>query len=142
MKVTTEVGRSSLAVRCTFSFMPGVNLPVSGVGPCPSCRHRVTRAVDGGPGMPLTDWSTVGGDLRIPHFVGMHALQALPLFAILLTLLAVGGPAHGVRTSGLRYPLDGETLHPGSTRGVSNVLDDPVALVTVAQGTVLAVFPG
>ena len=38
--------------------------------------------------MPITDWSTVGGDLRIPHFVGMHALQALPLLAMLLTLLA------------------------------------------------------
>ena len=59
----------------------------------------------------------------------------------LVTLLALGGPAEGVTTSGLEYPLLHETLDPGSSRGVSNVFSAAEAHVSISSGVLLAIRP-
>ena len=60
----------------------------------------------------------------------------------LVTLLALHGPAEGVQTEGLLYPLDRETLTEGSTRGVSNEMAEPRARVRLSAGCLLVVQPG
>ena len=57
----------------------------------------------------------------------------------LVTLLPVRGDAEGVRTTGLRYPLDGDTLAFGRSRGLSNVVTASPATVSLASGVLLVI---
>lgn len=59
----------------------------------------------------------------------------------IVSLIPIGGSCFGVTTSGLHYPLADETLHPNQGRGVSNLLDAPVAVVDVRTGALLAYQP-
>lgn len=59
-----------------------------------------------------------------------------------VSLLAPLGPARGVTTSGLRWALTDGDLAPGSTRGISNALEQATATVELRQGVLLAVQPG
>jgi hypothetical protein len=55
----------------------------AGEGMTTAGAHTV-GGVDGGPGVPLTGWSREHGDLRVPHFIGLHAVQMLALIAVSL----------------------------------------------------------
>jgi thiamine pyrophosphokinase len=80
------------------------------------------------------------GDSRLHVVRGERVLEGEP--GELVTLLAVNGPAEGVRTEGLAYPLAGDGLEPGSSRGVSNLFAEKRARVTVERGVLLAIRPG
>lgn len=78
------VGVSLLGMAVAFLMTIGDLGVIEAPGDGIEGAHTV-GAADGGPGLPVTGWSTEVGDLRVPHFVGIHALQALQLFALFLT---------------------------------------------------------
>ncbi|HHN75627.1 MAG TPA: thiamine diphosphokinase [Acidobacteria bacterium] len=58
-----------------------------------------------------------------------------------VSLLPLGGEARAVTTSGLRFPLDRQTLAHGDSRGMSNVMTGERATVRLEAGVLLAVGP-
>lgn len=87
--------------------------------PTPLVGAHAVGVPDGGPGLPVTGWSAEGGDLRVPHFVGMHGLQLLPLAGWLLRR----------RRRGVRLTVAASVAHLGLTA---------VVLVQALRGQPLA----
>ena len=58
----------------------------------------------------------------------------------LISLLPLTSDASGIRTRGLYYPLKGETLSFGKPRGMSNVLTEEHAEVSVESGMLLVIY--
>ena len=113
-----------------------------GYGPHIAGAHSV-GVVDGGPGLPIFGWSTVGGDLRAAHFVGLHALQILPFLGWLLTrrrsvfaVLAANDRLALVWTGGLGYLNLVVLLTWQALRGQSVV--NPDAKTIAAAGALVA----
>ena len=78
-----------------------------------STGHWVGGTPSDAGGLPLLGWSRDGGDLRVAHFFGLHAMQALPLFAAALWRF---GPASTVQARG--WLLTGAALYTALTVAV------------------------
>ncbi len=78
------------------------------------------------------------------HLWALQGPDELDLVGVpgdLVSLMAVGGPAGGVSTTGLVYRLDHDTLTPFSSRGVSNEFCAPNARVSITTGALVVIVP-
>ncbi len=90
---------------------------------------------DGGPGLPLVGWSTVAGDMRPAHFLGLHAMQLLPVLAALLARrrhLSETQRLAAVRATGAAYVGVMLVLAMQALRGLPIVRWDAVGLWSLA----------
>jgi thiamine pyrophosphokinase len=78
-------------------------------------------------------------DARVRLVVGPASMDVGGRIGDLVTLLPLGEDGHDVTTTGLRYPLRGETLSSGRSRGLSNVRTSSEASVAIRRGRLLVV---
>lgn len=55
--------------------------------------HWVGGALTDAGGLPVFNWSRSGGDLRVAHFFGIHAMHFIPAFAAVLAVTGAGQAA-------------------------------------------------
>jgi hypothetical protein len=103
-RILRQVPASSLAFATGLGFiLAGVLAVVFGGYMAQHGAHWVGGNQSDTTGLPFFNWSTSGGDLRVPHFFGLHIMQALPVLGFLLrdlSLLQARGLAALARWSG------------------------------------------
>ncbi|GAA2786309.1 hypothetical protein [Saccharopolyspora taberi] len=90
---TIRIGVLLAVAGMTYGFVMVTPTPdqaavMEATGHSPYIGAHSVGVPDGQSALPVTGWNEVGGDLRVPHFVGIHALQVLPLLAIALQAMA------------------------------------------------------
>jgi thiamine pyrophosphokinase len=90
------------------------------------------------PGLAGRDAVLLDGHSRI-RLAGPGAVELAGRVGDVVSLLPFGGDASGITTHGLRYPLTGEPLRVGPSRGLSNVRNAPDAGLTLEEGRLLIV---
>lgn len=89
-------------------------------------------APDGGPGLTGVGWSTQHGDLRVPHFFGLHAVQILPFLGWFLLRRQGGRGRRGTATAiavGSSYALLVTILGWQALRGQPFIQPDAMTLL-------------
>lgn len=101
--------------------------------------------VDGGPGVPVTGWSREHGDVRVPHFVGLHAIQVLALVSIVVRRWRASEATRvrAVQAAAASYAALFLLLLWGALRGQSLVAPDAASLASMViwvVATMLVLF--
>jgi hypothetical protein len=97
---------------------------------------------DGGPGLPVTGWSREHGDLRVAHFIGLHAVQVLPIVAVGLRRRRWSADLR-LRTlfaAAFSYASVFALMLWSALRGQSIVAPDAAALVLIATWAAASVL--
>ncbi len=136
---------TELAVRSALAGRPSAIVILGALGG-PRLDHALANlALLSLPELRDVDVRLVAADVRIRLLQaktdggGVASVELEGRAGDLVTLLPIGADAIGVTTTGLSYPLDGETLMVGRSRGLSNLRTSTRAAVALRSGRLLVV---